>query len=67
MAINKRFNAAVEEVLELYYNNDCAGLESKLAELDERSPETAKRVRQEIGDIIAEQYYLDEGEEQGLW
>lgn len=61
------FNAAVEEVIELYYNNDCAGLESKLAELDEHAPGTAKRIRQELGDIIAEQYYLDEGEGQGLW
>jgi len=42
-------------------------MEAKLLELAEHAPETAKRARQQVEDLIAEQYYLDEGEEQGLW
>lgn len=67
MAISNRFNAAVEEVIELYFQEDFAGMEAKLLELAEHAPETAERARQQVEDLIAEQYYLNEGEEQGLW
>lgn len=70
MAINKRFeqfDADVEAVVELYFQEDFAGMEAKLLELEELEPEKAKRARRKVEDLIEEQYYLSEGEEIGLW
>lgn len=70
MAISKRFeqfDADVEAVVELYFQEDFARMEAKLLELEELEPEKAKRARRKIEDLIEEQYYLSEGEEIGLW
>lgn len=61
------FNAAVEEVLELYFQERFAEMEDKLDALYKADPALYKRAQTQLEDLIAEQYYLNEGEEQGLW
>lgn len=63
-----KFNAAVEVVVYLYVTEQYAEMEKQLQDLvDLGYPELAAKARTEIEDMIAEQYYLDEGEGQGLW
>jgi hypothetical protein len=62
------FNAAVEAIVYLYVTEQYAEMEKQLQDLaDLGYPELAAKARAEIEDMIAEQYYLNEGEEQGLW
>ena len=61
------FNAVVEEVVELYMQERFAEMEDKLYELYKVNRSLYKQVQVQLEDFIAEQYYLNEGEEQGLW
>lgn len=61
------FNAVVEEVIELYMQERFAEMEDKLYELYKVNRSLYKQVQVQLEDFIAEQYYLNEGEEQGLW
>lgn len=61
------FNAVAEEVVELYMQERFAEMEGKLYELYKVNRSLYKQVQVQLEDFIAEQYYLNEGEEQGLW
>jgi hypothetical protein len=61
------FNAAVEAVIELYFQERFEEMEIKLLRMAEHAPESARIACRKLEDLIAEQHYLDEGEEQGLW
>lgn len=61
------FNAAVEAIIELYFQEDFAAMEAKLEELYKQDPVLYKQAQVQLEDLIAEQYYLDEGEELDLW
>lgn len=61
------FNAVAEEVVELYMQERFAEMEDKLYELYKVNRSLYKQVQVQLEDFIAEQYYLNEGEEQGLW
>lgn len=61
------FNSAVEAVIELYFQEDFAAMEAKLEELYKQDPVLYKQAQVQLEDLIAEQHYLDEGEEAGLW
>jgi hypothetical protein len=62
------FNPAVEAVVYLYVTEQYAEMEKQLQDLvDLGYPELAAKARAEIEDMIAEQHYLDEGEELELW
>lgn len=61
------FNAAVEAVIELYFQENFAEMEDKLAELYKQDPALYKQAQVQLEDLIAEQHYLDEGEELDLW
>lgn len=61
------FNAAVEAIIELYFQEDFAVMEAKLEELYKQDPALYKQAQVQLEDLIAEQYYLDEGEELDLW
>ena len=61
------FNAAVEAIVELYFKEDFAEMEAKLADLYNVSPELYRQAQVKLEDLIAEQHYLDEGEELDLW
>ena len=61
------FNAVAEEVIELYMQERFAEMEGKLYELYKVNRSLYKQVQVQLEDFIAEQYYLNEGEEQGLW
>lgn len=61
------FNAAVMEVMELYFQEKFVEMEDKLDELYKQDPVLYKQAQVQLEDLIAEQHYLDEGEEAGLW
>lgn len=61
------FNAAVEAVIELYFQEKFAEMEDKLDELYKQDPALYKQAQVQLEDLIAEQHYLDEGEELDLW
>lgn len=61
------FNAAVEVIIELYFQEDFAAMEAKLEELYKQDPVLYKQAQVQLEDLIAEQHYLDEGEELELW
>lgn len=61
------FNAAVAEVMELYFQEKFVEMEDKLDEMYKQDPILYKQVQVQLEDLIAEQHYLDEGEEAGLW
>lgn len=61
------FNAAVEAIIEMYFQEDFATMEAKLEELYKQDPVLYKQAQVKLEDLIAEQHYLDEGEEAGLW
>lgn len=61
------FNAAVAEVIELYFQENFAEMEAKLEELYKQDPVLYKQAQVQLEDLIAEQHYLDEGEELNLW
>ena len=61
------FNAVVEEVVELYMQERFAEMEDKLYELYKVNRSLYKQVQVQLEDFIAEQYYLNEGEELDLW
>lgn len=62
-----KFNAAVEVIIELYLQEDFAAMEAKLEELYKQDPVLYKQAQVQLEDLIAEQHYLDEGEELELW
>lgn len=61
------FNAAVEAVIELYFQEKFAEMEDKLDELHKQDLELYKKAQVQLEDLIAEQHYLNEGEELNLW
>lgn len=61
------FNAAVAEVMELYFQDNFVEVEDKLDALYKQDSELYKQVQVQLEDLIAEQHYLDEGEELKLW
>ena len=61
------FNAAVEEIIELYFQEDFAAMEVKLEGLYKQDPALYKQAQVQLEDLIAEQHYLNEGEELDLW
>lgn len=61
------FNAAVEAIIELYFQEDFAAMEAKLEELYKQDPVLYKQAQVQLEDLITEQHYLDEGEELDLW
>lgn len=61
------FNAAVAEVIELYFQEKFVEMEDRLDELYKQDPILYKKAQVQLEDLIAEQHYLDEGEEAGLW
>lgn len=61
------FNATVEAIIELYFQEDFAAMEAKLEELYKQDPVLYKQAQVRLEDLIAEQHYLDEGEELDLW
>lgn len=60
-------NAAVAEVMELYFQEKFVEMEDKLDALYKQDPVLYKQAQVQLEDLIAEQYYLDEGEEIDLW
>lgn len=62
-----KFNAAVEAVLELYFQEKFPEMEEKLDALYKQDPALYKQAQVQLEDLIAEQHYLDEGEELDLW
>lgn len=62
-----KFNAAVEAIIELYFQEEFAAMEAKLEELYKADPALYKQVQVQLEDLIAERHYLDEGEELDLW
>lgn len=61
------FNAAVESIIELYFQEKFVEMEEKLYALYKQDPALYKQAQVQLEDLIAEQYYLDEGEELDLW
>lgn len=61
------FNAAVAEVMELYFQDKFVEMEDKLDGLYKQDPVLYKQAQVQLEDSIAEQHYLDEGEELNLW
>ena len=61
------FNAAVAEVMELYFQEKFIEMEDKLEELYKQDPVLYKQAHVQLEDLIAEQHYLDEGEGLNLW
>jgi len=61
------FNSAVAEVIELYLQEKFTEMEDKLDELYKADPALYKQAQVQLEDLIAEQNYLDEGEELDLW
>lgn len=61
------FNAAVAEVMELYFQEKFVEMEDKLDELHKQDPVLYKQAQVQLEDLIAELHYLDEGEELNLW
>lgn len=61
------FNAAVEAIIELYFQEKFAEMEEKLDELYKQAPALYTQAQVQLEDLIAEQHYLDEGEELDLW
>ena len=61
------FNAAVAEVMELYFQEKFVEMEDRLGTLYKQDPVLYKQAQAQLEDLIAEQHYLDEGEELDLW
>lgn len=61
------FNVAVETIVELYFKEEFAEMEAKLEALYMSDPALYKQAQVQLEDLIAEQHYLDEGEELDLW
>lgn len=61
------FNARVESVIELYLHERFVEMEEVLDLMYKHDPQLYKECQLKLEDMIAEQHYLDEGEELDLW
>lgn len=62
------FKHSVETIVELYLTDKFVEMEDEIFSLIKAGyPELAKQAQSQIEDLIAEQHYLDEGEELDLW